>query len=61
MFSKLKANCYNTHEAVNFIEYEEFPYYREYKKEFSNDNTGLIPTSVDIPPYHKQQKRDRIR
>ncbi|KKW42448.1 MAG: hypothetical protein UY92_C0006G0009 [Candidatus Magasanikbacteria bacterium GW2011_GWA2_56_11] len=61
MFNKLKANCYNTHEAVNFIEYEEFPYYREYKKEFSNDNTGLIPTSDDIPPYHKQQKRDRIR
>jgi hypothetical protein len=61
MFNKLKAECYNTHEAVNFIEYPEFPYFREYSKEYSNDNTGLIPMSDDIPPYHKQQKRDRIR
>ena len=61
MFNKLKADCYNTHEAVNFIEYAEFPYYREYSKEYSNDNTGLIPVADDIPPYHKQQKRDRIR
>jgi hypothetical protein len=61
VFNKTKANCYNTHEAVNFIEYPEFPYYRTYKKEYSNDNTGLIPISDDIPAYHKQQKRDRIR
>lgn len=61
LFNKLKAECYNTHEAVNFIEYPEFPYFREYSKEYSNDNTGLIPMSDDVPPYHKQQKRDRIR
>jgi len=61
MFSKLKAECYNTHEAVNFIEYPEFPYYREYDNEYSNNNTGLIPISDEIPPYSKQQKRDRIR
>lgn len=58
LFSKLKANCYNTHEAVNFIEYPEFPYRREYIKEFSNENTGLVPISNDIPPYRKQQKRE---
>jgi hypothetical protein len=57
LFNKLKANCYNTHEAVNFIEYPEFPYYREYKKEYSNDNTGLVPLTEDTPPYHKQQKK----
>lgn len=43
LFSKLKANCYNTHEAVNFIEYPAFPYHREYSNPLSNDNTGLIP------------------
>lgn len=58
-FSKLKADCYNTHEAVNFIEYPEFPYKREYLKEYCNDNTGLVPVSFEIPPYRKQQKRDR--
>ncbi len=55
LFKKLKADCYNTHEAVNFIEYPEFPYYREYEKEHSNDNTGLIPQDENTPPYHKQQ------
>ncbi|GEM_PF-1371514 len=58
LFNKLKANCYNTHEAVNFIEYPEFPYHREYGKEFSNDNSGLIPDSPDIPPYAKKSKRN---
>jgi hypothetical protein len=57
LFRKLKANCYNTHEAVNFIEYPEFLYHREYKKEHSNDNTGLIPNSSDIPPYSKNRKK----
>ena len=57
LFNKLKANCYNTHEAVNFIKYPEFPYYRKYKKEYSNDNTGLIPQNESTPPYHKQQKK----
>ncbi len=57
LFNKLKANCYNTHEAVNFIKYPEFPYYRKYKKEYSNDNTGLIPQNENTPPYHKQQKK----
>ena len=57
LFRKLKANCYNTHEAVNFIEYPEFPYYREYIKEHSNDNTGLIPQDKNTPQYHKQQTK----
>ena len=57
LFNKRKANCYNTHEAVNFIEYPEFPYYREYTKEHSNDNTGLLPISEETPQYHKQQKK----
>jgi hypothetical protein len=56
LFNKLKANCYNTHEAVNFIEYPEFPYYRKYEKEFSNNNSGLVPVSPDIPPYSKKSK-----
>lgn len=65
LFNKIKANCYNTHEAVNFIEYPEFPYYRKYEKKYSNDNTGLIPIKEDIPPYNKkakqaQQKSERI-
>lgn len=55
LFSKLKANCYNTHEAVNFIEYPEFPYHREYIKEFSNDNSGLLPNDQNIPPYSKHR------
>lgn len=55
-FNKLKANCYNTHEAVNFIEYPEFPYHRQYKKEYSNDNSGLIPNGLYIPPYSKKSK-----
>jgi len=57
LFNKTKANCYNTHEAVNFIKYPEFPYYREYKKEHSNYNTGLLPKAENIPAYHKQQKK----
>jgi hypothetical protein len=55
LFSKLKANCYNTHEAVNFIEYPEFPYHKEYIKEFSNENSGLLPNSQNVPPYSKQR------
>jgi len=53
LFNKAKANCYNTHEAVNFIKYPEFPYHRDYENKFSNSNTGLIPNSVDIPPFSK--------
>ncbi len=62
-FSKLKADCYNTHEAVNFIGYPEFPYYRDYKKRFSNENTGLIPNAPDIPPFSRNayKKRERTR
>lgn len=64
-FNKAKAECYNTHEAVNFIEYPEFNYHREYEKKFSNKNSGLIPNSADIPPYSKSndkyKKRERIR
>lgn len=56
LFNKLKADCYNTHEAVNFIEYPEFPYYRQYTKEYSNDNTGLIPAFDDTPAYSKKNK-----
>jgi hypothetical protein len=56
LFNKAKAECYNTHEAVNFIEYPEFPYHRQYEKDFSNDNSGLIPNSADIPPYAKKGK-----
>lgn len=56
LFNKSKADCYNTHEAVNFIEYPEFPYHRKYEKDFSNDNTGLIPNSPNIPPYTKKTK-----
>lgn len=56
VLSKLKANCYNTHEAVNFIEYPEFPYYRIYEKAFSNHNSGLIPLNDNIPPYAKKSK-----
>jgi hypothetical protein len=41
--NRAKASCYNTHEAVNFIDYPDFPYYREYPKKFSNENSGLIP------------------
>ena len=66
LFSKAKAECYNTHEAVNFIEYPEFPYHREYENRFSNDNTGLIPDSPDIPPFSRKslgeyKKRERTR
>jgi len=57
LFNKTKANCYNTHEAVNFIEYPEFPYHREYDKEFSNDNSGLVPDSNDIPLYSKNKRK----
>lgn len=56
LFNKSKADCYNTHEAVNFIEYPAFPYHRKYEKDFSNDNTGLIPNSPNIPPYTKKTK-----
>ena len=56
LFRKAKAECYNTHEAVNFIEYPEFPYHREYKKDYSNQNSGLIPNAPGIPPYSKQKK-----
>ena len=56
LFSKVKANCYNTHEAVNFIEYPEFPYHRKYEHTYSNENSGLIPDSPDIPPYNKKHK-----
>lgn len=59
LMNKLKANCYNTHEAVNFIEYPDFPYHREYPHRFSNENTGLIPDSPDIPPYSNQQRKKR--
>ena len=52
-FNKAKANCYNTHEAVNFIEYPKFPYYRKYIKEHSNHNTGLLPDSEDIPAFSR--------
>lgn len=45
MLRKLKADCYNTHEAVNFIEYPPFPYHREYSNLLSNDNSGLILNS----------------
>lgn len=54
LFNKSKADCYNTHEAVNFIEYPEFLYHREYKKDFSNENSGLIPNSPEVPPYSKK-------
>jgi hypothetical protein len=57
MFNKLKANSYNTHEAVNFIEYPEFPYHRKYPNKLSNDNTGLIPDAPDVPPYSKQKRK----
>ncbi len=53
LFNKRKADCYNTHEAVNFIEYPEFPYYREYENDYSNHNSGLIPNTPDIPDYSK--------
>lgn len=56
-FSKIKANCYNTHEAVKFIEYPEFPYHRNYTNKLSNDNTGLIPNDSSIPPFSKQQRK----
>jgi len=57
LFNKTKANCYNTHEAVNFIEYPEFQYHREYENEFSNDNSGLIPNSSEIVPFSKNHKK----
>ena len=57
LFDQLKANCYNTHEAVNFIEYPEFPYHRDYPKKFSNDNTGLIPDSSEVAPYAKSRNK----
>lgn len=66
---KAKANCYNTHEAVNFIEYPEFPYHRDYENCFSNNNTGLIPNTPEIPDYSKNnisvsknayKKRERV-
>ena len=56
LFNKLKANCYNTHEAVNFIEYPEFPYHREYDNNYSNKNSGLIPNTSDVPVYSKKKK-----
>ena len=56
LFNKAKAECYNTHEAVNFIEYAEFLYHREYKNDYSNENLGLVPNTQDIPPYSKQKK-----
>jgi len=56
LFNKAKAECYNTHEAVNFIEYPEFPYHREYEKDFSNENSGLVPDSPSVPPYSKKGK-----
>lgn len=59
LFNKLKANCYNTHEAVNFIEYPEFPYHRDYSKEYSNDNTGLIPNHPHTPAYSKKSRGKR--
>lgn len=57
LFNKLKANCYNTHEAVNFIEYPEFPYHRKYINEFSNENSGLIPNNASIPAYSKKKNK----
>ena len=56
LFNKTKANCYNTHEAVNFIEYPEFPYHRKYLKEYSNNNSGLIPDSNSVPEYSKKNR-----
>ena len=61
LFSKAKANCYNTHEAVNFIEYPEFPYHREYLKEYSNQNNGLVPNDPNIPLYSKTSKTKPVR
>jgi len=65
LFNKAKANCYNTHEAVNFIEYPKFPYHRKYLKENSNDNTGLLPNSDNIPAFSRidnvYKKRSRTR
>lgn len=68
LFNKLKADCYNTHEAVNFIEYPEFPYHRHYENNYSNENTGLLPNNPDVPPYSKKasvsdayKKRERTR
>ncbi len=52
-FNKKKANCYNTHEAVNFIEYPVFPYHRKYLKENSNDNTGLLPNNDNTPAFSR--------
>lgn len=59
MMNKLKANCYNTHEAVNFIEYPDFPYHREYPHKFSNENSGLIPDSPDIPPFNISERKKK--
>jgi hypothetical protein len=59
LMNTLKANCYNTHEAVNFIEYPEFPYYRYYASTISNENTGLIPLAPHIPPYSNQQRQKK--
>jgi len=56
LFNKRKADCYNTHEAVNFIEYPEFPYHREYIQEYSNENTGLVPSRKNVPPYSKRER-----
>ena len=65
LFSKAKANCYNTHEAVNFIEYSVFPFHREYPKEYSNHNSGLIPDNNHTPNYSRidnaYKKRSRSR
>lgn len=57
LFHKTKADCYNTHEAVNFIAYPEFPYHRTYSSIASNDNTGLIPNAPHIPPYSNQKRK----
>lgn len=56
LFNKLKANCYNTHEAVNFIEYPEFLYFRKYPKILSNENFGLTPLYPNTIPYSKKKK-----
>ena len=57
LFNKLKANCYNTHESVNFIEYPDFPYYRKYNDRLTNHNSGLIPDTPDTPPFTKRKKK----
>lgn len=59
LMNKRKANCYNTHEAVNFIEYPDFPYHRCYENRLSNENTGLIPNDDTVPPFSRREHKKR--